>query len=118
MHRKNEPTKETLMLYEALKKRGIKSDLEVYDGHKQVDLSIQWAELDIEIDGLQHFLDSEQIHSDLERSYWSQERDGFDTLHIPNILINKYLDKIADAIAKVARDRYNEIKDDEDDDWF
>ena len=66
--------------------------------------------MDIEIDGLQHFTDPDQIHSDLERSYWSQERDGFDTLHIPNILIKYHLDEIADAIAEVARDRYEELE--------
>lgn len=104
-------TPEALKLYKALKQRGIKSDLEVEDGHKSVDLSIQWAELDIEIDGLQHFTDPKQIHSDLNRAYWSQERDGFDTMHIPNILINRYLDDIADAITKVARDRFEEMED-------
>lgn len=115
--KRNNPTQEALKLYNALKDRDIKSDLEVWDGHKSVDLSIQWAELDIEIDGLQHFIDPKQIHSDLERSYWTQERDGFDTIHIPNILINNYLDEIADALAKVARDRLEDIKENEEDDW-
>lgn len=101
-------TKYALKLYNALKKRRIKSDLEVWDGYKHVDLCIPWANLDIEIDGIQHFTNSKQIEKDIERSYWSQERDDFDTIHVPNILIEKYLDEIADAIAKVARNRYYE----------
>jgi len=103
-----QPTKYAKMLYDALKKRGIKSELEVWDGHKHIDLSIDWADLDVEIDGIQHFTDPNQIHSDLERSYWSQERDDFDTIHIPNTLLSSHLNQIADAIAKVARERYEE----------
>jgi very-short-patch-repair endonuclease len=108
---KNEKiTPQARKLHIALKERGIKSELEAFDGIKHVDISIPWAKLDIELDGLHHFLDPEQIHKDLERSFWSQENDEFDTLHIPNFIIDAYLNKVADAIAKVARDRYQEIK--------
>jgi very-short-patch-repair endonuclease len=118
MERKPIPSKHAQLLYDALQKRRIKCELEVLDGNKHIDLSIEWAELDIEIDGIQHFTNPKQIHSDLERAYWSG-RDGYDTIHIPNILIEKHLEEIADAIAKVARERYQwEKEDEENDDEF
>lgn len=98
-------SKQAVKLYNALKKRKIKSELEACDGYKHIDLSIEWAGLDIEIDGIQHFTKPEQIHRDIKRSYWSS-REGFATIHIPNTLIDNYLEEIADALAKVARDRY------------
>ncbi|MFA5360037.1 MAG: hypothetical protein WC349_03740 [Patescibacteria group bacterium] len=104
-------TPQSRELYEALLARGIKCELEKWDGYKHIDISIPWAKIDIEVDGLQHFLDSEQIKSDFKRSYWSITNDDYDTIHIPNIIIEKYLDKVADAIAKVARDNYYDMKD-------
>ena len=112
----HEPTPEAKKLYYELKKRGIACELEVYDGHKIIDLSIESAGLDIEIDGIQHFTDPDQIQSDMERSYWSQERDGFDTIHIPNAVINANLEQVANAIAKVAERRSGEQSDEEDSD--
>ena len=44
-------TPQTKALYDALRKWGIKCKLEAYDGYKHVDISIEWAKLNIEIDG-------------------------------------------------------------------
>lgn len=104
------PTKHAIILYNALDKRGIKSKLEDYDGYKHIDISIYWARLDIEIDGIQHLTNPEQINQDLKRAFHSLNDDMIGTIHVPNIFIETHLDKIADAIAQVARDRYEYIK--------
>lgn len=102
-------TKEAILLYEALRKRRIKCELEVNDGHKSIDISIPWAGLDIEVDGKQHVYNSKQLYADIERSHYSKE-DGFDTIRIPNALIRENVNAVADSIAKVARRRYYESK--------
>lgn len=99
------PTRWAIDLYNALKEKGIKSELETWDGYKHIDISIDEAELDIEIDGLQHLTDPRQIEADLDRAYYSMIKDNMDTLHIPNVFIDEHLDKIADAISKVVRNR-------------
>lgn len=97
-------------LYNALMSRKIKCELEVYDGHKRIDISIPWAKIDIEVDGLHHYTNPDQIQSDFQRSYWSMTRDDYDTLHIPNIIVDQHLDRVADAIAVVARSHYELLK--------
>lgn len=104
------PTPQAIKLYTALKTAKIKSTLESYDGHKHVDISIEWANLDIEIDGNHHYLDPEQIAKDLDRTYYSQENDEIDTFHVPNFIVDNHLEQLVKAIAKVARERYNAIK--------
>lgn len=99
-------TPQVTNLYNALMTRKIKCELEVFDKHKHIDISIPWAKIDIEVDGLHHYLDPRQIQADFKRTYWSMKRDDYDTLHIPNVIIDQYLDKVADAIAVVARSHY------------
>lgn len=89
--------------------------MEVKDGYKTIDISIPSAKIDIEVDGLHHFLEPEQIKSDFMRTYWSIKRDDYDTIHIPNIIIEKYLNKVADALASVARSHHEAIKEEEHD---
>lgn len=103
-------TSQVVNLYNALMSKGIKCEMEVFDGHKRIDISIPWAKIDIEVDGLQHYIDAEQIKSDFKRSYWSLTRDDYDTFHVPNDIIDKHLDQVADAIAVVARSHYKSIK--------
>lgn len=100
-------TSQARKLSAALSKRGIKNRLEEYDGYKHVDISIEWARLNIEIDGKQHLLDSRQMYADLERDSYSQE-DGIVTKRITNELVDRHLDELADAMAKVARKRHRE----------
>jgi very-short-patch-repair endonuclease len=97
-------TEETKDLYNALKKRGIISILEYWDGAKHVDICIKKARLFIEVDGLQHAINPKQIITDLKRDHYSCE-DGFSTMRIPNEIIKKHLDSLADAIAEVAKKR-------------
>jgi len=102
-------TPQARALYEALQKRGIHCKLEAYDGYKHIDISIPWAKIDIEIDGLQHYLDPEQLMSDFDRARLSAQNDDFDTMHIPNIIVEQHLERIADTIAIVAREWYEAI---------
>jgi len=108
-----ESTQQAKKLYRALMNRGIKCELEKWDGYKHIDISISWAKIDIEIDGLQHYINPKQIKADFSRSYHSVMDDDYDTIHIPNIIIEKYLDKVAGAITKVARDNYYDMKDED-----
>ena len=103
-------TPQVTKLYNALMDRGIKCEMEVFDGHKHIDISIPWAKIDIEVDGLYHYTDPEKIISDFKRSYWSIQRDDYDTFHVPNTIIDSHLEKVADALAEVARHHYKAIK--------
>lgn len=102
------PTEQELKLYNALLKAGIKCDLGVDDGDKTIDISIDWAQLDIEVDGLQHYIDPKQIMSDLDRMAYSHD-DEYDTLHVPNFVVDNHLDQLVKAIAEVARRRYRDM---------
>jgi len=113
--RSSKITPQARKLSEALKARGIRHKLEEYDGYKHVDISIPWAYLDIEIDGKQHLLNARQAYADLERSSYSEE-DGIQTMHVPNDVVDRDVERLADTIAKVARRRYREQKEDEEDD--
>lgn len=93
-------------LHSALIQRGIDVEIEKWDEHKHIDLSIEAAGLYIEIDGDAHYTDAETIKRDLKRDYFSNE-EGYDTLHIPNYIIDKNIDAVADAITEVAKLRAN-----------
>ena len=90
--------------------RDINCQLEYFDGYKHIDITIPWAKIDIEVNGLQHDTNPNQIMSDFQRSYWSITRDDYDTFHVPNIVIDQCLDSVADAIAVVARSNYKDIQ--------
>ncbi len=93
-------------LHSALIQRGVDVEIEKWDEHKHIDLSIEPAGLYIEIDGDAHYTDSDTISRDLKRDYFSNEA-GYDTLHIPNYIIDKSINEVADAITTVARSRMN-----------
>jgi very-short-patch-repair endonuclease len=96
-------------LHKALIERGVHNDLEHYDGHKHVDISISWAKLNLEIDGKYHLTDPEQLLRDLKRDFYSHE-NGISTIHIQNDFVEWKLDELADAIAKVAQTRKSSEK--------
>jgi very-short-patch-repair endonuclease len=102
------PTKQVLMLADALKQRGIILELEHWDGHKHIDIYIPNCNLYIEVDGLQHSTDVKQIISDFNRDYFSS-KDDFFTKHITNQLIENHLAEIANAIAQVVKNSPNKI---------
>lgn len=98
-------TPQALALYDALIVRGIKCELEKYDGYKHIDIAIPWAKINIEIDGTQHYLDPQQVAADYKRSYHSMQK-GFKTIRYPNFIIENNVDEVADTIAKIARKEY------------
>lgn len=104
------PTKEENILAQKLRERGIDLCQQYYDGYKTIDIYVPKAKLDIEVDGMDHFMIPHQIISDFKREYWS-ERAGYHTIHIPNHFIkNKsYLDKIVEALAQVIKLREEEL---------
>ena len=93
-------TKEEHMLKNALETKGIKVMMEYHDGFKRIDLFIPDAKLNIEVDGLQHLTNPNQILRDLHRQYYS-EKSGYHTIHIQNIVIKHYVKEIAEALAEV-----------------
>lgn len=104
----NEPfiTEQTKRLSEALEKLGIMTRLEYDDGHKHVDIAILNAKIFIEVDGLHHFTDPNQIDADFKRNHYS-DGDDIATIHIPNIIIRDYCEEVAKAIAVVVEKRKN-----------
>jgi len=105
-------TPQALALYNALRKRKVRCKLEAYDGYKHVDIRIEDARIDIEVDGKQHILSHKQMYADMKRTEGSQE-DEFYTMRYSNSDIDENVELIADNIAKVARKRKRE----EDDFW-
>lgn len=103
-----QPTKEASALKEALENKGARVYLELHDGHKHIDLAIPRAKLNIEIDGIQHLTDPHQILADLGRGYYSH-KNGYNTMHIPNEMIHKHLQEIADALAEASKIREKQI---------
>lgn len=97
-------TKQALALYEALMKKGIQATKEHWDGHKHIDIAILPAKLFIEVDGLHHFTNPSQIEADFKRDHFS-DGDDFDTIRIPNIIIDKYLIEVVEAIKNVVLGR-------------
>ena len=102
-------TEQENKLFYALKNRNINCKSLVKDGIKTIDISIPEARLDIEVNGPYHYTSATQIKSDLDRCYWSQYRDHYDTLFIPNEAIDNNLDKVANAIATEVNRRIEEI---------
>ncbi len=109
-------------LYEELKKIGVNTQKEKYDGYKHIDLAIPSAKINIEVDGCQHNLNKLQALADLKRTYYSF-RKGYTTLRIPNSLVKdsetiketaKYLKKI---INESLDQLEKEVKEDEWDFW-
>jgi very-short-patch-repair endonuclease len=91
-------------LFYALKEKGINCELEAYDGKKHVDISIPEAKLNIEIDGLHHSINPEQLSVDLQRDEYSA-LSGFSTKRYTNKEIEEHLEEIVDALVKVVEQR-------------
>lgn len=96
-------TPEALALKRELEDRGVITVSEQWDGYKHIDLVVHRARLNIEVDGIHHYTNADQIVADLKRSHHSDFK-GYDTIHIPNVFVNdkRVLQQIADALAKVA----------------
>jgi very-short-patch-repair endonuclease len=94
-----------VLLYNALRKRNIQCDIAKFDGNKTVDIAIKWAKIYIEIDGTEHRTNPNNMLRDIKRDEYSSKK-GYHTLRFTKWDIEKNLDKIADTIAEVARERY------------
>ena len=103
------PTKEALALKDALELHGVRVYKELHDGHKTIDLAIPKAKLNVEVDGIQHLTNPEQIVADLSRGYYSH-KNGYDTMHIPNEMIRLHLNEISEALAEASRIRERRIR--------
>jgi very-short-patch-repair endonuclease len=101
------PTAEAESLKNALD-RGVKVYVELHDGFKTIDLAIPRAKINVEVDGIQHLTDPKQIIADMSRGHYSH-KSGYDTMHIPNEMVRKHLDKIADALAEASKIREQKI---------
>ncbi len=104
------PTYYARLLKKYLQDFGLKVEEEVDDGYKHVDLSIDSAKLDIEVDGMHHLTDPSQIVADFERSKGSRE-DGYETIHIHNmdLKVERGAEDIARAIAQVSAKREEDL---------
>lgn len=92
-------------LYYELRNKEIDVQLEYSDGHKTVDLAVLDAKLYIEVDGLQHFTDPEQIIRDFKRNHFS-DGDDFSTFYVTNQIINsKYFEQVVEALVAVIEKR-------------
>lgn len=100
---KKVPTPQTLKLAKALQERGVRCELEHWDGHKHVDIYIPAAQIYIEVDGPPHDLQPKQIVADFRRDYYSA-KEGFFTKHITNTEIELHLEPIANAVERVVKD--------------
>lgn len=97
-------TVEARQLNDALVKRGLVTSTEHWDGHKHIDIAIPNAHIFIEVDGLHHFTDPMQIERDFKRDHFS-DGDDYDTIHVPNTIVQHHCDEVADAIQKVVAGR-------------
>lgn len=103
----HKPSKQAQRLYEALKIRGIDCIPEYSDGHKHVDIAVLKAKLYIEVDGLNHFIDPEQINRDLKRSHFT-DGDDFRTFYVTNQILKYYLNQVVEALVIVIESRKSE----------
>lgn len=101
---KHQPTPYAQALGTALRKQGIRVELEHFDGHKHVDIHLPDVDINVEIDGLQHYTDPLQILIDFEREYYS-DIYGLNTLHIPNSILTHHFNAVVDALAAAVRIR-------------
>ena len=104
----NGPPPQVLRLKHELEKHGIQVITEHSDGYKRVDIYLPEAEMYIEVDGLQHLTDPEQIIADLQRDYYSNAEERY-TLRIHNIDLINHLPKISQAIADVVTKRKSRL---------
>lgn len=101
-------TRYAILLADLLKKLGLKVEKERPDGYKHVDLSIDSAKLDIEVDGMHHLTNSDQILTDIQRSKYSRY-DGYETVRVHNIDLKENAEDIAKALAGVAIKREDDL---------
>ena len=108
-NKQNKVTPQARRLARALNDLHVQHELEYYDGYKHVDIAIPSARLYLELDGAQHGFNPKQMIADDERDKYSQ-KSGWTTKRIPNVWIDKNVNKLAASIAILVRKRENERK--------
>ena len=101
-------TLQALKLSKALDDKGVNHSLEYDDGFKHVDIAIKWAKLYLEIEGSQHLYVPKQMITDYKRDKYSL-KDGFYTIRIPNMIIDKDIRSVAECVSDLASLRHREI---------
>lgn len=97
----NKRTPQEIALKNKLDEAHINVQEQYDDGFKHVDLYLPDSKIYIEIDGPKHLNDATQLVRDLKRDYYSH-KDGYDTVHIPNDVIDKDLGGVASALAEAS----------------
>jgi len=104
-------TPQAIKLCDALEKQGVTVILEHDDGYKHVDLFLPQARINIEVDGLWHLTNADQVIRDFNREY-HDDRKGYNTLHIQNIVIDHHLPEIVKSIVEVVYKRKQKLETD------
>jgi very-short-patch-repair endonuclease len=112
MNHQKTVTPQAIKLSSALDNFEVKHQLEYDDGHKHVDIAIEWARIYLELDGSQHGFSPKQMCTDDERDKHSLKA-GFVTKRIPNLWVDRDVDRLALSIATLANKRYREILENE-----
>lgn len=97
-------TPQAMKLCRALRYAGYQAYMELFDGHKHIDIAIPDVKLNIEVDGLQHVFNRRQRLSDLKRTGYSFSK-GYDTHRVRNSLIDNDFDATVKRILGVLAKR-------------
>ena len=103
-------TSQSVRLYLELIKRGIRAEIEKFDGYKTIDIAVVEAKINIEVDGAHHNYSSKQAITDLRRTFYSF-RKGYYTIRIPNSIIETELMETADLVAEMVDKSRDELSD-------
>ena len=92
---KGTPQQEILCM--ALRSAGYKAYMELFDGHKHIDIAIPKVKINIEVDGLQHIFSRRQRLADRKRAGYSFSK-GYETYRILNTAIDNDFDRTVSKI--------------------
>lgn len=101
-------TPHSITLWLELIKRGIRAEVEKFDGYKTIDIAVVEAKINIEVDGSHHNRSPKQAIADLRRTYYSF-RKGYYTIRIPNSIIETHLMETADLVAEMVEESKNQL---------
>ena len=100
-----------LSLFIELKKRGVSAQLEKWNGDQTVDISIEEAKVNIEVDSGQHNFSADQAMRHLLGTLLAFKR-GYLTLRIPNSLVKYNLQHTADLITEFLTETKEPVEND------
>lgn len=95
----------------------IPARLEQYDGYKSIDIAIPKAKINIEVDGKHHHYNHTQALTDLYRHLYSSKK-GFETIRLPNILVDAELNKVSQSLIEFIRERLKKTNRYSNNQWF